>query len=30
VEEVEHQLADRRVLEHLNNVEGQTEGCSAN
>jgi hypothetical protein len=29
VEEVELQLADR-VLEHLNNAGGQTEGCSIN
>jgi hypothetical protein len=29
VEEVERQLADR-VLEHLNNAGGQTEGCSVN
>ncbi len=30
VEEVEHQSADRRILEHLNNAGGQTEGCSVN
>jgi hypothetical protein len=30
VEEIEHQSADRRVLERLKNGGGQTEGCSVN